>query len=159
MPSAAGEHATSAGLARRAAALLYEALLLAALLLAGSIPLVVIAHGVDRAIARPLLQGFVIALAGVYFGWQWCRGQTLPMKTWRMRIVTRAGARLTPARAAARFAFALAGTLALGAGFLWALVDRDGLFLHDRLAGTRIVFLPDDPGSESRVSSQATRDP
>jgi hypothetical protein len=28
---------------------------------------------------------------------------------------------------------------AAGAGFLWALVDQDGLFLHDRLSGTRIV--------------------
>jgi uncharacterized RDD family membrane protein YckC len=26
-----------------------------------------------------------------------------------------------------------------GAGILWALVDRDRQFLHDRLAGTRIV--------------------
>jgi len=38
-----------------------------------------------------------------------------------------------------RFLFALAGSLLAGAGFLWALVDRDGLFLHDRLAGTRII--------------------
>ena len=35
--------------------------------------------------------------------------------------------------------FALPGTLLLGAGFLWALIDREGLFLHDRLAGTRII--------------------
>jgi hypothetical protein len=32
-----------------------------------------------------------------------------------------------------------AGCLLAGAGFLWALVDREGLFLHDRLAGTRII--------------------
>jgi hypothetical protein len=34
---------------------------------------------------------------------------------------------------------AAAGSLLAGAGFLWAMVDREGLFLHDRLAGTKIV--------------------
>jgi len=36
-----------------------------------------------------------------------------------------------------------AGCLLAGAGFLWALVDREGLFLHDRLAGTKIVRIED----------------
>lgn len=40
---------------------------------------------------------------------------------------------------AVRYRFALAGALLLGAGFLWALIDREGLFLHDRLAGTKII--------------------
>jgi uncharacterized RDD family membrane protein YckC len=31
------------------------------------------------------------------------------------------------------------GGLAAGLGFAWALVDRDGQFLHDRLAGTALV--------------------
>jgi hypothetical protein len=38
-----------------------------------------------------------------------------------------------------RSLFAAADGLLAGAGFLWALVDREGLFLHDRLAGTKIV--------------------
>jgi uncharacterized RDD family membrane protein YckC len=29
--------------------------------------------------------------------------------------------------------------MTLGAGFVWAWIDRDRQFLHDRLAGTRIV--------------------
>ena len=60
------------------------------------------------------------------------------MKAWRIRIVTREGAPLALRHAFHRFLFALAGCLA-GAGFLWALVDREGLFLHDRLAGPRII--------------------
>jgi hypothetical protein len=36
-------------------------------------------------------------------------------------------------------ALLLCAVLALGAGFAWALVDQDHQFLHDRLAGTRIV--------------------
>jgi uncharacterized RDD family membrane protein YckC len=61
------------------------------------------------------------------------------MKTWRMRLVTRESAPLSLRHAAIRFVFAVPGALLLGSGFLWALVDREGLFLHDRLAGTKIV--------------------
>jgi hypothetical protein len=30
-----------------------------------------------------------------------------------------------------------------GGGYWWALFDRDGQFLHDRLAGTRLVMNPE----------------
>ena len=56
-----------------------------------------------------------------------------------MRIVRRDGAPVEVARAALRYALAWISTMTLGAGFLWAWFDRDRQFLHDRLAGTRIV--------------------
>lgn len=133
-------HAPAATLGRRALALVYEALLLTAVVFVGALPLVMLTHEANPAVARPLLQLYLVALTGLYFAAQWRRGgQTLALKTWHMRLVTRAGAPLTWGLALRRFAFALPGTLLLGAGFLWALVDREGLFLHDRLAGTRIV--------------------
>ena len=130
-----------AGLARRALALVYEALLLAALLLAGSLPFVMLTHDeMGPGLARPLFQLYLVALTGVYFIEQWRRGgRTLPMRTWRLRLVTQDGASLGWKHALKRFLIALPGTLLLGSGFLWALVDREGLFLHDRLAGTKIV--------------------
>ena len=131
---------TDATLLRRLLSLLYESLLLTALLMAGTLPFSLATQGVDRVAARPLLQLWLLALAGIYFVWQWLHGgQTLPMKTWRLKLVTREGAPLTRAHALKRLVFAVAGTAALGAGFLWALADRDRRFLHDRLAGTKIV--------------------
>jgi uncharacterized RDD family membrane protein YckC len=136
----ASRHAQPASLQRRALALIYEGLLLVALLLIGSLPFVMLAREAGWADARPLFQVYLVALTGAYYAWQWYRGgQTLALKTWRLRIVTRDGGPLTWAHALKRFAIALPGTLLLGAGFLWALVDREGLFLHDRLAGTKIV--------------------
>jgi uncharacterized RDD family membrane protein YckC len=130
----------TAGLARRVLALAYEALLLAALLLTGALPFLVLTQEMSRDLARVLFQIYLIALTGAYFIWQWRRGgRTLAMKTWRLRVVTRDGTPLTWEHAAKRFALALPGTLLLGAGFLWALADREQLFLHDRLAGTKIV--------------------
>lgn len=129
-----------AGLARRLMSALYEALLLTAVILAGAFPFVLASQSLDPALARPLLQLYLLLLAAAYFIWQWLRGgQTLPMKTWRIRVVTREGAPLTLSHGIRRFLCALAGGALFGAGFLWAFVDPERQFLHDRLAGTRLV--------------------
>ena len=96
--------------------------------------------------ARPLLQLYLAALAALYFIWQWCHGgQTLPMKTWRFRLVCTDGGPVAWPRALHRYVIAVLGFLAVGLGFLWALVDRDRQFLHDRLSGTALVDAPPPP--------------
>jgi uncharacterized RDD family membrane protein YckC len=78
------------------------------------------------------LQAVIALVFAAYFLWCWLRGgQTLAMKAWKIRLVN-----VTPARALLRFVLALA---LLPFSVIWALVDRDGQFLHDRLAGTRLV--------------------
>jgi uncharacterized RDD family membrane protein YckC len=64
------------------------------------------------------------------------RGQTLAMKTWRIRVVNTAGGAITFQQALRRFAVA---TVLIGVSQIWGLFDRDRLFLHDRLSGTRLV--------------------
>ena len=82
-------------------------------------------------------------VVGAYFVGFWTRGgQTLAMKTWRIRLEAAAGGPVDTARAVRRYLFALVGAAALGFGFLWALLDREGQFLHDRLAGTRLSAVP-----------------
>lgn len=138
-----------AALGRRALALVYEALLLIALVFIGSVPFVMLTQHLDRSIERPLFQLYLVLLMGLYFAWQWRHGgQTLALKTWRLRVVTRAGAQLGWSDALKRYAYALPGALLLGAGFLWALLDRERLFLHDRLAGTRIIKEEDERRKE-----------
>jgi uncharacterized RDD family membrane protein YckC len=44
-------------------------------------------------------------------------------------------------RAVARYLFGVIGIFFFGCGILWALFDRERQFLHDRLAGTRIIKL------------------
>lgn len=130
-----------AGLGKRLLSLFYEALLLAALALAGSFPLLFVTDVLDPALRRPLHQLYLVLLSGSYFVWQWTgAGQTLAMKTWRLRLVNGDGGPPTLRQAVCRFLAALAGLALLGGGFLWALFDREGQFLHDRLAGTRIVI-------------------
>lgn len=132
--------APPAGLGRRALALIYETLLLAAVLFAGALPMLMLMQEVDAPLARLALQLYLLALCGVYYIWQWLHGgQTLPMKTWRVKLIARDGGPLTMRHGIYRYLFALAGLALFGAGFLWALFDHDKQFLHDRLAGTKIV--------------------
>lgn len=84
----------------------------------------------------------IVLVLGVYFVWLWHRsGQTLAMQTWRIRIAAENGAPPSIRRALIRYLLAWPAVLS-GAGLLWALFDRDRQFLHDRLAGTRIVVSP-----------------
>jgi uncharacterized RDD family membrane protein YckC len=81
---------------------------------------------------RYALQLFIGVMFGGYFLWCWLRGgQTLAMKAWHIRLVD-----VTPRKAVLRF---LLAALLLPASIAWALFDRDGQFLHDRLVGTRLV--------------------
>jgi uncharacterized RDD family membrane protein YckC len=125
---------------RRLFALLYETLLLVAVLWAAGFLYTAIVQHLGLAPARICFQGYLVAVAGAYFAIQWTRGgQTLAMKTWRLRLVRSDGGAVGPARALGRYGLALAGLALFGTGFLWALVDRERQFLHDRLADTRIV--------------------
>ncbi len=110
--------------------------------------------------ARVALFCIVFSVIALYYVWCWTGGRrTLPMKTWRMRIEKADGgppaadtallrylaAWIGPVVALLAYAFLRdrgLGMIALGlAGFnfLWAAVDPDRQFLHDRIAGTRIV--------------------
>lgn len=128
------------GLARRLACAIYELLILAALVLLATFPFLGVVGDATAGPRRHLLQLWVLVVAGAYLVTFWVRGgQTLAMKTWGLRLVRADGAPVGPGRALHRYVLALLGFAALGLGFAWALVDRDGQFLHDRLAGTALV--------------------
>ena len=128
------------GIAIRLLSALYEALLAFAVAFLAGLAF----HGAaEERLAgglRLLFQVYLFLVLGIYFAWCWSRGRrTLPMQTWKMRIVRRDGGPVEVARAALRYALAWISTMTFGAGFLWACIDRDRQFLHDRLSGTRIV--------------------
>ncbi len=133
-----------AGLRRRLASLLYEALLLLGVLgLTFMVPMLII--GVVWHVTPPgwLEWLYIFLVLAGYFLWYWRRGgQTLAMQTWRLKLVDAgSGRELTPARGLLRYLLAWPSVLT-GLGLLWALLDDDRQFLHDRLAGSRIVLMP-----------------
>ena len=125
---------------RRLAAALYDALLMVAIMFIATYPFLAFFGDATQGWRRHLLQAWIVFVVGSYFVWFWTRGgQTLPMKTWHIRLVRHDGAAVGTARAIHRFVLAMLGAAALGLGFAWALVDRDRQFLHDRLSGTALI--------------------
>jgi uncharacterized RDD family membrane protein YckC len=125
------------GLLRRLASMLYEALLLFAVGFFASW-LFFFASGARDAtsgLLRLELQLFIAAVFAAYFLRCWLYGgQTVAMKAWRIRLVG-----MTPRKALIRLVLA-AAFVPTGISILWALFDRDRQFLHDRLAGTRLIL-------------------
>lgn len=171
-PASADPHPTPsrrrATIARRIAALGYEALLLVAMaFVAGFLFLPFLPRdashqtlSVPSSFARAAMFCALVAGAAVYYTWCWSGGRrTLPQKTWRLRLVDRHGEPLRRGRALIRYAaFWIGPALALAAygalhasgygrnalafaalNYCWAIVDPDRQFLHDRVAGSVIV--------------------
>ncbi len=135
------ENVVYPGILRRLASMLYESLLLVAVLFLAGFLFVGLTQGSTTSLARGAFQVYLLGVVATYFVWFWLRGgQTLAMKTWHLRLVSADGTPLTLQRAIVRFAFAVPSIL-LGIGILWALFDRERQFLHDRLARTKIILV------------------
>lgn len=136
-----------AGLWRRLGAVFYDSLLLTALLVLVSfvyVPLV--GRLLPPPLGRALYQLLLLGVSFAYFAGFWVRGgQTLGLKTWKLRVIATGGGPVTWMQALRRFAAAILSWLCLGLGFLWVLVDTRKRAWHDRLSGTRLVRLPDRP--------------
>jgi uncharacterized RDD family membrane protein YckC len=175
-PSGSGSQ-VDAPLVRRLAALAYEVLLYAALtLVVGFLTIPLLPPAAPGAIglripdlpARVLSFALVFGAGGAYYVGCWTGGrQTLPMKTWQLRLVRENGAAVDRRTALVRYLAAWIGPgLALlafvwlrssGLGFhaiwlfalnfAWAFVDPGRRFLHDRIAGTRIIRAVGSSGS------------
>lgn len=134
------EPGTTARLWPRLASLAYEAILLFGLLFVAAYLFVALARDAQHGLVRAAFQLYLLVVGGIYFIYCWTRsGQTLPMKTWGLRVEQREGGRLSFRQALIRYLVAIP-SMGTGLGLLWALVDPDRQFLHDRVAGTWIVL-------------------
>lgn len=134
----------TAPLWKRLAALFYDSLLLFALLMVANAAAFAIKRGVIDP-HNPLYQLYLLMVAALFFCGFWVvGGQTLGMRTWRLRVQCRDGRPLGWWRALWRFLLAVPSVGLAGIGLWWMLVDRDGLALHDRLSGSTVVMLPKD---------------
>jgi len=136
---------TSAGFGRRFAALVYDSLLIGALLLVYTVVIVLARGGAvtrDAGIWWYAYCAGEIVVIGAYYVINWVRsGQTLGMRAWRLRAVDASGRPLALAPAALRFLCGFLAWAPAALGVLWLYLDGEHLALHDRLSRTRVVRL------------------
>jgi uncharacterized RDD family membrane protein YckC len=120
--------------------MIYEFLLLIAVLFIAGFLFHLVYHDTDSPYFRSVFRLYLLSVAGIYLIWFWTHGgQTLAMQTWRIRVISTNGERISIWQSIARYFFAVTSISFFGCGIIWALFDREGQFLYDRLAGTKII--------------------
>ncbi|OZI59737.1 RDD family protein [Bordetella genomosp. 11] len=152
---------------RRFACMMYEAVLLFGVVFLADYLFDTLTQSRSGLMLRTARQAWLFLAIGCYFVVCWARsGQTLPMKTWNIRLVGRDGSPPSLARLVWRYGFAwilpmIAALAVWGiesvthwpatlmfivaapfAVFVGSWLDPEGQFLHDRWAGTRLVSVP-----------------
>lgn len=123
--------------------MLYDGLVVLALSFALALGFILLFGDASHGLKRYALQLFLWLGIGLYFVWCWRKsGQTLAMQTWQLKLSDGQTKLLNWPQALIRYALASLSLAAFGLGFVWALFDRDDLFLHDRLLNSRITFVP-----------------
>lgn len=149
---------------RRLTAMIYEGVLLFGILAIADLLFALIFQQRHALYLRHAAQYWLFIVIGAYFIWFWMHsGQTLPMKTWRMRLVTLDDRQLSFKHALARYFLAWlwfvpglaiawvldakewsAIAIVLANILAWVLTARlhpSRQFLHDRISGTKIIQL------------------
>ncbi len=135
---------TVPGIARRVLSMLYESLVVFAIVFFAGFAFYGATQSRLSGNTRLAFQSYLFLVLGAYFIACWSRGgRTLPMQTWKIRVVRRDNLPVGVGRAALRYVLAWPSLLLFGVGVFWAFFDRDRQFLHDRMAGTRIVATGD----------------
>jgi uncharacterized RDD family membrane protein YckC len=166
-----GASARAPALHRRLLCVVYESVLLFGIVFIAGYLFSTLTQQRNGLTHHHLMTAWIALVVGAYFVWFWTHGgQTVAMKTWKLRVVDAQQRPVTVPRAVARYVLAggwfvppltlhpllgltIAHTLALWTAWvaLWACtqwLDADRQWLHDRLAGTRIVPTPSPPPSD-----------
>ncbi|MFK7887784.1 MAG: RDD family protein [Gammaproteobacteria bacterium] len=133
----------AAALWRRLAAIVYDTLLLAAVLMTATAVLLPLTGGepIDG-LARWPYRVYLLVIGCGFFAVFWhFGGQTLGMRAWRLQV-RGANGPVSWREAWLRSLTALLSWLPLGLGYFWSIFDIEQRAWHDRLSGTRLLVIP-----------------
>lgn len=126
-----------ASLIRQFAAMLYDSLLISAILFV--VVGISIAFNQGEAIEnRPIIYLSLFLVVLVFYGWFWSRsGQTLGMRAWKVRIISEFGGNPSWSTCSLRIVFAIFSIACFGMGYWWRLFKP--YTWHDKLSQTKVV--------------------
>ncbi len=148
------EQSPPASLLKRIMAILYDLLLLIAIffvvgIVLSSLTTFIVNDGNAITEEHPFyISNQIIILVALvctsifFYGWFWIHGgQTLGMKTWRIRLLSNDNQPLSWKQVLQRYFCALLSWGILGLGFLWSLIDGEKRCWHDIASSSRLIQL------------------
>jgi uncharacterized RDD family membrane protein YckC len=127
----------SASLIKQLAAMIYDSLLIFAVLFFAAAIALVFNHG-EAIVSNNWFSLYLLFMLYSYYAWFWHKsGQTLGMRAWKIRLVTESGDNPGWGICYLRLACALLSLLCLGLGYWWRLLKP--YTWHDRLSHTRVI--------------------
>ena len=134
---------THPSLFRRLAAIIYDSILLVAIVMICFIPVPILSESFRQSVAgKLLLQVYILLILFVFYGWFWThRGQTLGMRAWRIMVVKNDGSGLTWAVAFKRFLICCVSVGAFGLGLILCLFHPKNMSFHDLYSGSKLIMV------------------
>ena len=132
-----------AGFLKRVLALVYDSLLIGAIVLVLSLLLVFINGGYPESGSFvSFMQFFILVFAGpIFYSYFWIKnnGQTLGMQSWRIRLVSSKNLPLTLKITLTRCVVSFLSALFFELGYFWILFNKDNLSWSDLVTDTKII--------------------
>lgn len=157
---------TNAGVIRRLVAMVYDGLLLfAVLFIATLIPALIfspehienspqtnaVVHELNQPLDGWLFRIYLVLVIILFNGMFWRRqGQTLGMQAWRLKLVSQSGGTPSWGQCAIRVLASMVSLACGGLGYFWAWIDKRSLTWHDRLSNTQVLQLPKTEKNKKR---------
>jgi len=124
---------------RRIASMLYDSVLIVALLIVMSLPLISF-NIQENIILKTTVQIYSYLIIQYFFVWFWVNSSgTLGMKSWKIKIVDNNGNKITYRKAILRFNIAIISILIFGIGFILSIFRKDRKCLHDIISKTILI--------------------
>jgi len=132
-----------AGFLKRILALVYDSLLIAAIVLVLSLLLVFINGGYPESGSfLSFIQFFILVVTGpIFYSYFWIvnKGQTTGMQAWKIKLVTIDETELNIKKTMLRCLISTISFAFIGLGYLWILYDKDDLSWSDILTKTKVI--------------------
>ena len=133
----------SAGFLKRILALVYDSLLIAAIVLVLSLLLVFVNGGYPESGSFvSFTQFFILVFAGpIFYSYFWIanKGQTTGMQAWKIKLVTMDETELNIKQTMLRCLISTISFACFGMGYLWILTDKNRLSWSDIATNTKII--------------------
>ena len=132
-----------AGFLKRVLALVYDSLLIGAIVLVLSLLLVFVNGGYPESGSFvSFIQFFILVFAGpIFYSYFWLanKGQTTGMQAWKIQLVTIDETELNIKKTMLRCLISTISFVCFGMGYLWIHYDKDNLSWSDILTKTKII--------------------